>query len=328
VLVGEQCQPLLPMLSVDAQAASLAPPGATGLVAPTQVRRRVQCDATIRETGGVTDTPTVRLNNRLEMPQLGFGVFLVPADEVIEPVRAALDTGYRLIDTATLYGNEEGVGHAIRDSGVPREELFVTTKVWNTDQGYDETLRAFDNSQKLLGLNVVDLYLIHWPAPQRDRYVDTWKALERLYDEGRVRAIGVSNFTVAHLSRLLDETDVMPAVNQIELHPGFPQNELRKFHESHDIVTESWSPLGRGHGLLDQPTVVHIAEKHERTPAQVVLRWHVQLGLVVIPKSVRAERIRENFAIFDFELGHDEMDALSALTEPARIGPDPDTMNR
>ena len=267
------------------------------------------------------------LNNKLEMPQLGFGVFLVPPDEVIEPVRTALDAGYRLIDTATLYDNEEGVGRAIRDSGVPRDELFVTTKVWNTDQGYDSTLRAFDNSQKLLGLDVIDLYLIHWPAPKRDRYVETWKALERLYDDGRVRAIGVSNFTVAHLLRLLDETDVVPAVNQIELHPGFAQTELREFHDAHDIVTESWSPLGRGHGLLDQPTVTDIAKRHDRTPAQVVLRWHIQLGLVVIPKSVRAERIRENFEVFDFELDAQEMDALSALSEPGRIGPDPDTMN-
>jgi len=276
----------------------------------------------------VTETPTVLLNNKVEMPQLGFGVFLVPPDEVVEPVRSALDAGYRLIDTATLYGNEEGVGRAIRESGVPRDELFITTKVWNTDQGYDSTLRAFDHSQSLLGIDVVDLYLIHWPAPKRDRYVETWKALERLYDDGRVRAIGVSNFTVAHLSRLLDETDVVPAVNQIELHPGFPQNELRDFQDEHDIVTESWSPLGRGHGLLDQPSVAAIAARHGRTPAQVVLRWHLQLGLVVIPKSVRAERIRENFAVFDFSLDAAEMDTLSALTEPARIGPDPDEMNR
>jgi len=272
--------------------------------------------------------PTVQLNNKIDMPQLGFGVFLVPPDEVIEPVRTALDAGYRMIDTATLYGNEEGVGRAIRDSGVARDEVFVTTKVWNADQGYDETLRAFDHSQKLLDLDVVDLYLIHWPAPKRDRYVETWKALEKLYADGRVRAIGVSNFTVAHLSRLLGETDVVPAVNQIELHPGFPQHELRDFHHKHDIVTEAWSPLGRGHGLLDQPTVVDIAERHGRTPAQVVLRWHLQLGFVVIPKSVRAERIRENFAVFDFELDQSELDALSALTEPARIGPDPDEMNR
>jgi len=276
----------------------------------------------------VTETPTVLLNNKVEMPQLGFGVFLVPPDEVVEPVRAALAAGYRLIDTATLYGNEEGVGRAIRDSDIVRDELFVTTKVWNTDQGYDSTLRAFDNSQQLLGLDVVDLYLIHWPAPKRDLYVETWRALERLYDEGRVRAIGVSNFHVAHLSRLLDETDIVPAVNQIELHPGLVQHELRKFHDKHDIVTESWSPLGRGQGLLDQRTVVDIAKRLDRTPAQVVLRWHLQLGLVVIPKSVRAERIRENFAVFDFELDASDMDALSSLAGPGRIGPDPDTMNR
>jgi 2,5-diketo-D-gluconate reductase A len=276
----------------------------------------------------VSDIPNVRLNNDIDMPQLGFGVFLVPPDEVVEPVRTALDAGYRLIDTATLYANEEGVGRAIRDSGIAREDIFVTTKVWNSDQGYDATLKAFDNSARLLGLDVVDLYLIHWPAPKKDLYVDTWKALERLYADGRIRAIGVSNFTVAHLTRLLDETDVVPAVNQIELHPGFPQHELREFHDSHGIVTESWSPLGRGHGLLDQPAVTEIAEAHAKTAAQVVLRWHLQLGLVVIPKSMHAERIRENVDVFDFVLTDGEVAALSALTEPRRIGPDPDELNR
>jgi 2,5-diketo-D-gluconate reductase A len=276
----------------------------------------------------VTDIPDVRLNNGVDMPQLGFGVFLVPPDEVVEPVRTALDIGYRLIDTATLYANEEGVGRAIRDSGVAREELFVTTKVWNSDHGYDATLKAFDHSRQLLGLDVVDLYLIHWPAPKRDLYVDTWKALERLYDDGRVRAIGVSNFTVAHLTRLLNETSVVPAVNQIELHPGFAQNELRHFHGTRGIVTESWSPLGRGQGLLDQPAVTDIAAAHGKTPAQVVLRWHLQLGFVVIPKSTHTERIQENIAVFDFALTDEEVAALSALTEPQRIGPDPDEMNR
>jgi diketogulonate reductase-like aldo/keto reductase len=276
----------------------------------------------------MTDVPTVRFNNGVEMPQLGFGVFLVPADEVVEPVRMALDAGYRLIDTAKLYGNEEGVGQAIRDSGLPRDEVFVTTKVWNSDHGYDATLRAFDTSQKLLGLDVVDLYLIHWPTPQRDLYVDTWRALERLYADGRVRAIGVSNFNVPHLQRLLDEATVVPAVNQIELHPGFPQDELRAFHERHGIVTESWSPLGRGHGLLDNPAVTAIAEAHGKTPAQVVLRWHLQLECAVIPKSSHADRIRENFDVFDIELGTDDMATLSALAEPGRIGPDPDEFNR
>jgi 2,5-diketo-D-gluconate reductase A len=276
----------------------------------------------------MTDVPTLRLNNGLEMPQLGFGVFLVPADEVVEPVATALDAGYRLIDTAKLYGNEEGVGRAIRDSGLAREDVFVTTKVWNADHGYDATLRAFDESQKLLGLDVVDLYLIHWPTPQRDLYVDTWKALERLYADGRVRAIGVSNFNVPHLQRLLDETTVVPTVNQIELHPGFAQDELRAFHERHGIVTESWSPLGRGHGLLDNPAVTSIADAHGKTPAQVVLRWHLQLGCAVIPKSTHAERIRENFDVFDVELSDDDMAALSAISEPGRIGPDPDEFNR
>jgi 2,5-diketo-D-gluconate reductase A len=276
----------------------------------------------------MSSVPTVRLNNDVEMPQLGFGVFLVPADEVVEPVRAALQAGYRLIDTATLYGNEEGVGRAIRDSGVPRDEVFVTTKLWNSDHGYDSVLRAFDDSQKRLGLDVVDLYLIHWPTPQRDLYVDTWRALEQLYADGRVRAIGVSNFTSAHLGRLLDATTVVPAVNQVELHPGFPQEELREFHQRHGIVTESWSPLGRGHGLLDDPVVARIAEAHGKTPAQVVLRWHLQLGCVVIPKSTRAERIQENIDVFDFELTAAEMAELSALTQPGRVGPDPDAFNR
>jgi diketogulonate reductase-like aldo/keto reductase len=281
----------------------------------------------VGKTGCVTSVPNVRLNNGVEMPQLGFGVFLVPADEVVEPVRAALDAGYRLIDTATLYGNEEGVGRAIRSSGIPRDDVYVTTKVWNSDQGYDATLKAFDNSRRLLGLDVVDLYLIHWPAPKKDLYVDTWKALERLYDDGAVRAIGVSNFTVAHLTRLLDETSIVPAVNQIELHPGFPQDELRAFHDEHGIVTEAWSPLGRGHGLLDQPAVTEIANRLGKTPAQVVLRWHLQLGLVVIPKSTRDARIRENFDVFDFALTDNDMNALSALQQPQRIGPDPDEMN-
>ena len=272
--------------------------------------------------------PTLRLNNGVEMPQLGFGVFLVPADEVVEPVRAALDAGYRLIDTAKLYGNEEGVGRAIRESGVSRDEVFVTTKVWNSDHGYDATLRAFDDSQKRLGLDVVDLYLIHWPTPQRNLFVETWRALEQLYADGRVRAIGVSNFTVAHLQRLLDETTVVPMVNQIELHPGFAQDEIRAFDQQHGIVTESWSPLGRGHGLLDDPVVTAIADAHGKTPAQVVLRWHLQLGCAVIPKSTHEMRIRENFDVFDIELTDAEMASLSAMTKPGRVGPDPDDFNR
>jgi 2,5-diketo-D-gluconate reductase A len=276
----------------------------------------------------MTDIPMITLNNGVQMPQLGFGVFLVPADEVVEPVRAALDAGYRLIDTATLYGNEEGVGRAIADSGVPRDDIFVTTKVWNSEQGYDRTLQAFDGSLKLLGLDVIDLYLIHWPTPARDLYVDTWRALERIYADGRARAIGVSNFTVAHLDRISGEGTVVPAVNQVELHPGLPQDELRAAHARHGIVTEAWSPLGRGQGLLDRPEVVAIAEAHGKTPAQVVIRWHLQLGIVVIPKSVHPERIQENVDVFDFELTDDEMAVLSALDGPGRVGPDPETMNR
>jgi diketogulonate reductase-like aldo/keto reductase len=200
--------------------------------------------------------------------------------------------------------------------------------VWNSDQGYDRTLQAFDHSLKLLGLDVVDLYLIHWPTPARDLYVDTWRALERIYAEGRARAIGVSNFTVAHLDRVIAEGTVVPAVNQVELHPGLAQDELRAAHGRHGVATEAWSPLGRGHGLLDRPEVAAIAEAHGRTPAQIVLRWHVQLDVVVIPKSMRAERIRENIDVFDFELTSAEMGILSALDGPGRIGPDPETMNR
>jgi 2,5-diketo-D-gluconate reductase A len=276
----------------------------------------------------VTEVPSVVLNNGVSIPQLGFGVFLVPPDEVVEPIRLALETGYRLIDTATLYGNEEGVGRAIAESGVPRDEIFLTTKVWNTDHGYDETLRAFDDSAKRLGLDPIDLYLIHWPVPAQDRYLDTWRALERLYADGRVRAVGVSNFTEVHLQRLMDESSTVPAVDQVELHPGFTQETLRAFNKSHGIVTEAWSPLGRGHGVLDNPVVIAVAQAHGRTPGQVVLRWHLQLDNVVIPKSVRPERIAENFAVFDFQLTAEEMAALSAIDSPGRIGPDPDAFNK
>ncbi len=271
--------------------------------------------------------PSVPLNDGNEIPQLGFGVYQIPADEVIEPVHTAIQAGYRLIDTAALYENEEGVGKAVAGSGVPRDELFVTTKVWNSDQGYDRTLRAFDASLARLGLEYVDLYLIHWPVPGRDLYVDTWRALERLAEEGRSRSIGVSNFNPGHLQRLFDETDVVPAVNQVELHPRLPQDHLRAFHAEHRIVTQAWSPIGQGRGLLEEPVIGELAAAHGRTPAQVVLRWHLQLGNVVIPKSSHAHRIRENIDVFDFELGDDDMRRLASLATGERIGPDPDTFN-
>ena len=275
----------------------------------------------------VTNVPTVRFNNGVEIPQLGFGVFQVPPDEVIDPVRTAIESGYRLIDTAAAYQNEEGVGKAIADSGVARDELFITTKLWNADQGYDEALRAFDTSLGKLGLDTVDLYLIHWPLPKRDRYVDTWRALEKLYADGRARAIGVSNFTQRHLNRLFDETGVVPAINQIELHPRLPQEELRAFHASHGIVTEAWSPIGQGKGLLEDATLSAIADSAGKTPAQVVLRWHMQLGNVAIPKSVTPDRIQQNIEIFDFELSDADMGAITALGTGERIGPDPETFD-
>ena len=272
----------------------------------------------------MAQVPSIRLNNGIEIPQLGFGVFQVPPDEVIEPVTTAIRAGYRLLDTAAAYQNEEGVGKAIADAGVPREELFITTKLWNADQGYDNALRAFDASLQKLGIDQVDLYLIHWPLPKRDRYVETWKALEKIYADGRARAIGVSNFTERHLNRLLDETDVVPAVNQVELHPRLPQEELRAFHAQHGIATEAWSPIGQGKGLLDDPVIGAIAERVGKSPAQVVLRWHVQLGNLVIPKSVTPSRIRENIDVFDFELSAADLGALTALGSGDRVGPDPE----
>jgi diketogulonate reductase-like aldo/keto reductase len=275
----------------------------------------------------MADVPTLRLNNGVDIPQVGFGVFQVPPDEVIEPVRTAIEAGYRLIDTAAAYGNEEGVGKAISEAGVGRDELFVTTKLWNGDHGYDKALRAFDDSLTRLGMDTVDLYLIHWPTPARDDYVETWKAFERIYADGMARAIGVSNFTEAHLERLLGACEVVPAVNQVELHPRFAQDGLRAFHAKHGIVTEDWSPLGQGKGLLEDPVITGIAEERGKSPAQVVLRWHIQLGNVVIPKSVTPERIRSNIEVFDFTLDEAETAALTNLGSGDRIGPDPDRFN-
>jgi diketogulonate reductase-like aldo/keto reductase len=271
--------------------------------------------------------PPIILNNGIEMPQLGYGVWQVPDDEAERAVSTALEAGYRSIDTAAIYGNEEGTGKAIAASGLPREDVFVTTKLWNSDQGYDSTLRAFDASLAKLGLDHVDLYLIHWPLPARDNYLDTYRALEKLYADERVRAIGVSNFLPEHLRRLIDATSVIPAVNQIELHPHLQQHAAREFHAEQGITTEAWSPLGQGKGLLEVPAIVAIAQKHGRTPAQIVLRWHIQLGNVVIPKSVTPSRIKENIEVFGFSLDDEDLAAISALNEDRRLGPDPATFD-
>ncbi|MHC5262256.1 aldo/keto reductase [Streptomyces sp. UC4497] len=261
------------------------------------------------------------------MPQLGFGVWQVPDDEAETAVTTALEAGYRSIDTAAIYGNEEGTGKAIAASGVPREELFVTTKLWNADQGYDSTLRAFDTSLEKLGLDYVDLYLIHWPLPSKGLAVDTYKAFEKIQADGRAKSIGVSNFLPEHLDELTAETSVIPAVNQIELHPHLQQRASRERHAELGIATEAWSPLGQGKGLLEVPAIIAIAQKHGRTPAQVVLRWHVQLGNVVIPKSVTPSRIKENIDVFGFELDTEDLGAISALNEDRRLGPDPATFD-
>ncbi|AYG79423.1 putative oxidoreductase [Streptomyces hundungensis] len=275
----------------------------------------------------MSKVPSITLNNGVEMPQLGFGVWQVPDDEAAKAVATAIESGYRSIDTAAIYENETGTGKAVAGSGVAREELFITTKLWNSEQGYDATLRAFDASLDKLGLDYVDLYLIHWPVPAKDAYVDTFRAFEKIYEEGRAKAIGVSNFQPEHLKRLLGETSVVPAVNQIELHPQLAQAESRALHAQHSIATEAWSPLGQGRGLLEVPTVVAIARKHDRTPAQVVLRWHIQLGNVVIPKSVTPSRIQENIDVFGFELDADDLAALAALDEGKRLGPNPAEFN-
>lgn len=269
----------------------------------------------------------VTLNNGIEIPQLGFGVFKVGNEEATKAVLKAIEVGYTSIDTAKVYQNEEGVGKAIKEANVNRDNLFITTKVWNTDQGYENTLLAFEESLDRLGLDYLDLYLIHWPTPEYDDYVDTFKALEKLYRDGRVKAIGVCNFEVEHLERLLKETEIKPVLNQVECHPYLAQNELKNFCKKHDIYVEAWSPLEQGGNVLKDKVVTDIAEKHGKTAAQVVLRWHIQNDTIVIPKSVTPSRIKENFQVFDFELAIEDMEAINKLDAGRRKGPNPKEMN-
>ncbi|EZH65523.1 glyoxal reductase [Bacillaceae bacterium JMAK1] len=270
----------------------------------------------------------VTLNNGVNMHQLGFGVWKVENDKVIPAVERALEAGYRSLDTAKVYGNEAGVGQAIKNSGIKREELFITTKVWNSDHGYDETLQAFEASLERLGLDYVDLYLVHWPTPQFDNYVETYRALEHLYKEGKVKAIGVCNFEIEHLQRLLDECEVVPVLNQVECHPYLQQEELRAFCDQHNIYVEAWSPLNQGGDSLQDAAIVQIAEDVSRTPAQVILRWHLQQNRIVIPKSVTPARIVENLNVFDFELSDDQMKSINELNRNERQGFAPNDMNK
>ncbi|MEU9075675.1 aldo/keto reductase [Kitasatospora sp. NPDC004745] len=281
----------------------------------------------------MSNIPSVTLNDGAQIPQLGFGVWQVPDGEATAAVRSAIEAGYRSIDTAAIYENEDGTGKAIAEAlagGVAREDLYITTKLWNSgtrdwsgEQGRDAVLREFDASLAKLGLDYLDLYLIHWPRPMHGSYANVWKALEQLKADGRVRSVGVSNFGTEQLTRLLDESPVVPVLNQVELHPYFPQTELREFHAKHGIATEAWSPLGQGKELLAEPALVEIAGKHGRTVAQVVLRWHLQSGVIAIPKSVTPSRIRENLDVAGFELDAADLAAIAAVATGKRIGPDP-----
>jgi 2,5-diketo-D-gluconate reductase A len=272
-------------------------------------------------------TPNIRLRDGDPIPQLGFGVFQVPPGDTAEVATRALLAGYRHIDTAAAYGNEAGVGQAIHAAGLERDDVFITTKCANDDHGREQATRALKASLARLELDYVDLYLIHWPVPAHDKYVETWQAFIELQGHGLARSIGVSNFQPAHLERLIDETGVTPAVNQVELHPRFQQTGLRHEHDELGIVTEAWSPLAKGQ-VLDDPTITQIAETHEKTAGQIVIRWHLQLGNVVIPKSVTPSRIIENLNVFDFSLSEDEMASIEALDAGERTGPDPDTVIR
>lgn len=269
---------------------------------------------------------SVTLNDGNSIPTVGFGVYKISPADTEQAVTTALAAGYRHIDTAALYGNEREVGRAVAASGLSRDEVFVVTKVWNSDQGYESTLTAFEASMDRLGLDFLDLYLIHWPVPTRGQFVDTFRALAHLRDQGRIGSVGVSNFAPEHLRVLIDGTGIVPVVNQVELHPRFSQAELREVHAHLGIATEAWAPLGRG-SLLEHPTVTGVARRHGKTPAQVLIRWHIQLGNIVIPKSVHPERIVSNFEVFDFELGTTEMAEISSLDDGARMGPDPRTFD-
>ncbi|WP_406831904.1 aldo/keto reductase [Pedococcus sp. KACC 23699] len=274
----------------------------------------------------MTSVPNLQLStgaDTIDIPQLGFGVWQVPDADVDGAIATALEVGYRSIDTAAIYGNEDGVGRALAATDLSRDDLFVTTKVWNAGHGHDATLAAFDTSMKRLGLDVLDLYLIHWPTPKKDNYVDTWKALLDLRASGRVRAVGVCNFNIEHLQRLLDETGELPAINQVELHPHFQQQALREFHDANGVLTEAYSPLASGGAVLSDEAVAEVAAKHAVSPAQAILRWHTQIGNVVIPKSVTPSRIAENFDIFGFELDDDDLSTFARLDRGERVGADP-----
>jgi 2,5-diketo-D-gluconate reductase A len=274
----------------------------------------------------MTSVPTVTLNNGVEIPQLGFGVFQIEPENTREAVLAALETGYRHIDTAEMYGNEKQVGEAVRDSSVPREEVFVTSKLNNGYHAHDDALSAFARSLDDLGFDYLDLFLVHWPLPGVGDFVETWRAMEEIYRSGRAKAVGVSNFKESHLRRIFTETDVVPAVNQVELHPYLAQDDLRAFDTEHGIATEAWSPIAQGK-VLDDPVITSIGERLGRTPAQVTLRWHLQRGDIVFPKSVTRSRVEENFRLFDFELTGQDMAAITSLDRGERTGPDPDTFN-
>jgi 2,5-diketo-D-gluconate reductase A len=274
----------------------------------------------------MSDVPTVTLNNGVEIPQLGFGVYQVPPRDTREATLAALEVGYRHIDTAEMYGNEAEVGEAVRASGLERADVFVTSKLNNGFHAPDDALRAFDGTLAALGDEYVDLFLIHWPMPDVGDYVETWRALEEIYRSGRARAIGVSNFQPAHLHRIMAETETVPACNQIEVHPYLRQDEVRLFGEAHGIATEAWAPIAQGR-VLGDPVVVELADRLGRTPAQVVLRWHIQRGDIVFPKTVHRARLEENAALFDFALSDDDMAAVDGLNRDERIGPDPDQFN-